>query len=56
MLKVGYNLEKVIENSSNLEQVYKTDLRRGDTIIISTKNSNYAVKVLDNGFYHISGG
>lgn len=56
MLKIGYSLEKIIENSSNLEQVHKSDLRTGDTVIISTNNSNYSIKVLDNGYYHVSGG
>jgi len=56
MLKIGYSLEKIIENSSRLEQVHKEDLRTGDTVVIVTKNSTYSIKVLDNFHYQVSGG
>lgn len=56
MLKIGYSLEKIIENSSRLEQVHKDDLRAGDLVIITTKNSIYSIQVLDNGNYQVSGG
>ncbi len=40
----------------HLKQVYKSDLQAGDTLLINTHNSCYSVKVLDNGYYLVSGG
>ncbi|MCK4766065.1 MAG: hypothetical protein KAW12_27955 [Candidatus Aminicenantes bacterium] len=56
MQKIGYSLDKIIENSSDLKQVLKDDLRSGDLIVAATRNSVYYIKVIDNGNYRVSGG
>ncbi len=39
-----------------LEEVRKTDLRAGDRVLVTTKNSTYTIWVLDEGVYRVSGG
>lgn len=56
MQKIGYSLDKIIENSSDLKQVLKAELRPGDLIVAATRNSVYYIKVLDEGSYRVSGG
>ncbi len=50
------SLEKIIEGVSHLKQVYKSDLRFGDLIVITTRNSVYSIFILDNNFCLVSGG
>jgi len=52
----GHSLDKIVESSGDLEQVRKDDLRFGDLVLITTRNSVYSIRVIDNGFYLISGG
>ena len=56
MKRFGHSLEKIVESADNLKQVRKADLRFGDLVLITTRNSVYSVRVLDNGLYLISGG
>jgi hypothetical protein len=54
--KFGYSLEKIVDSAENLEQVYKSELRFGDLVQITTLNSVYSVRVLQNNLYLVSGG
>lgn len=49
-------LEARTLEADRLEAVRKSDLLRGDSLLVQTKNSIYAIRVLGDGFYHISGG
>jgi hypothetical protein len=56
MKKLGQSLEKIVDSVEQLKQVYKNDLRFGDLVLITTLNSVYTVRVLQDGFYLVSGG
>jgi hypothetical protein len=56
MKRLGHSLEKIVENSVHLKQVLKSDLNFGDVVIITTLNSVYTVRVLNEGSYLVSGG
>lgn len=56
MKETGYSLEKLIESAPLLNQVKKSDLKFGDVVLITTKNSIYSVSVLNNGLYSVLGG
>ena len=56
MKRVGQSLAKIVEQTSLLKQVYKKDLQFGDLVLVKTYNSTYTVRVLDDGFYSVSGG
>lgn len=49
-------LSDIVEESQNLEQVYKNELKFGDKVILETTNSVYLIRVLDNQKYIVSGG
>lgn len=50
------SLERIVAETVHLEQVCKKDLRFGDLVLITTRNSVYSVHVLDIGAYLVSGG
>lgn len=54
--KFGHSLEKIIDSAEQLKQVYKSDLRFGDLVQITTLNSVYSVQVLQDNLYLVSGG
>jgi len=56
MKRLGHSLEKIVESAGNLKQVRKAELRFGDLVVITTRNSVYSVRVLDNNLYMVSGG
>lgn len=56
MKSFGQSLEKIVESTKHLKQVCKKDLLFGDLVLITTPNSVYVVRVLDNGYYQVSGG
>ncbi len=56
MKRYGYSLEKIVDSTTHLEQVFKSDLRFGDLVLITTLNSVYSVRVLKDDFYLVSGG
>ncbi len=56
MKKHGQSLDKIIERTSELKQIRKEEVHFGDLVVISTQNSVYSLRVLDNGFYLVSGG
>jgi hypothetical protein len=56
MLGTGHSLEKIVDVAVHLKQVRKDELRFGDVVIITTRNSDYSVCVLENDRYIVSGG
>lgn len=52
----GHNLEKIVDGANHLRQVLKSDLRFGDIVFITTRNSIYSLSVLENDRYIVSGG
>ena len=54
--KFGYSLEKIVDSADQLKQVLKSDLRFGDLVLITTLNSVYMVRVLQDNLYLVSGG
>ena len=56
MIGYGHSLEKIIKVAIHLKKVKKSDLKFGDLVIISTKNSVYTVFVLENDSYLVTGG
>lgn len=55
-MNLGCNLLTLVEQSTHLKQVRKADLHTGDRLFIKTRNSLYSVRVLEGGFYLVSGG
>jgi hypothetical protein len=56
MKRLGHSLEKIVDSADHLKQVFKSDLRFGDLVLITTLNSVYSVRVLEDGYYLVSGG
>jgi hypothetical protein len=56
MKQLGHNLAAIVEQSQQLKQVRKADLHYGDWVIVQTLNSVYWIRVLEEGFYMVSGG
>ncbi|MCG8607306.1 hypothetical protein MJD09_20280 [bacterium] len=56
MKKLGQSLTRIVEGTDHLKQIHKSDLQFGDMLCIRTCNSDYLIRVLDNGFYLVSGG
>ncbi len=53
---LGMSLSNLVETADSLHQVEKTNLHRGDCVFVKTHNSIYTVKVLDHGWFEVSGG
>jgi hypothetical protein len=45
-----------VQQARSLEEVRKKDLRAGDRVLVTTRNSLYTIWVLDDGVYRVSGG
>ena len=56
MLQTAPTLESRVESARTLEAVRKADLRSGDWVLVTTRNSVYLLCVLDDGRYSVSGG
>ena len=53
---MNFEIKNIVEQSKNLLQVKKTDLRPGDEIRLKTRNSIYLIKVENDGSFIVSGG
>ncbi len=51
-----HTLEAIVEQTRSLEEVRKRDLRCGDRVLITTRNSLYTIWVLGDGLYWVWGG
>ena len=56
MKKLGQSLDKIVARTDHLKQIYKADLNFGDVVRVTTCNSDYVIRVLEDGFYLVSGG
>lgn len=56
MIGSGHRLDKIVENSARLKLVRKEDLKFGDMVLITTRNSLYSIYVIDTDHYIVSGG
>jgi hypothetical protein len=56
MLGSGHSLERIIDGAVQLKQVRKEELQFGDLVLITTRNSDYSISVLDDDRYIVSGG
>ncbi len=56
MKKAGPDLIALIERSRQLQGVQRADLHTGDLVLVATRNSVYALRVLDQTTYLVSGG
>lgn len=56
MIKFGHSLQKIVECSTRLKEIRKSDLRPGDLVLVTTLNSVYSVRVLGSNQYQVSGG
>lgn len=52
----GWSLEALTAVAGRLPAVRKADLRWGDQVIVTTKNSVYSLFVVENGAYWVTGG
>ena len=55
-VKMGQNLATIVEMADKVQQVYKTNLRPGDYMLVQTCNSVYTLRVVGDGWFEISGG
>ena len=53
---MNFILTDIVEESETLNQIHKSSLKVGDTIILKTINSFYLIKVLEEEQYVVSGG
>jgi hypothetical protein len=53
---IGQSLNKIIDSTSKLKQIFKEELRFGDQIYLHTRNSVYSIYVLNEKTYLVSGG
>lgn len=53
---IGCSFEKIVESAIQLKQVRKIGLKNGDLVIVTTLNSVYTIRVLNDDFYQVSGG
>ena len=49
-------LERQAEHAAQLDAAHKRDLRRGDCVLVATRNSVYSICYLGDGEYSVSGG
>ena len=56
MTEIAHTLEAAVEEARSLDEVRKKDLRSGDRVLVTTRNSRYTIWVLGDGLYWIFGG
>lgn len=56
MKRLGQSLVKIVESSDQLKQVRKSDLHFGDLVVITTLNSVYSIRVIQDGYFLVTGG
>jgi hypothetical protein len=53
---LGRTLDRLVAAAAHIEGVWEHDLRRGDWVIVCTRNSTYTLGVVGDGTYAVSGG
>ncbi|MDA2926912.1 hypothetical protein MYX78_06710 [Acidobacteria bacterium AH-259-G07] len=56
MTRLDRTLGAIVEQADRLRAVYKAELDFGDCVRVTTANSTYSIRVLEDGFYSVSGG
>lgn len=56
MTGIVNSLETLVEQARSLDEVRKRDLRFGDRVLVTTRNSRYTIWVLDDDHYWVWGG
>ena len=56
MPEFGCSLSTLTARAKELKELGKVDMRVGDHVLVRTCNSLYAIRVLENGHYLVSGG
>jgi hypothetical protein len=49
-------VDAILDQVGRFEAIRKTDLRRGDRVLVVTENSIYCIHVEEEGSYSVSGG
>lgn len=49
-------LGAIVDHSQQLDTVHKCDLRHGDLVVVSTRNSTYSICFVGQDLYTVSGG
>jgi hypothetical protein len=52
----AHTLDRLVEEAGALDGVHKDELSLGDQVIVTTRNSSYAIYSLGDGRYSVSGG
>jgi hypothetical protein len=52
----AYTLDALVEHSRTLEEIRKDELRCGDRVVVTTRNSRYTIWALGDGHYWVWGG
>jgi len=52
----GTDIRTLAQQAEHPQGVRKSDLRQGDWVFVTTRNSVYAICVLGDGLYSVSGG
>lgn len=56
MIARARTVEAITREAARIDSVRKSDLRRGDRVLIATENSVYAIGVVEDSTYSITGG
>jgi hypothetical protein len=56
LTEVGTTLESIVAHARSLEELRKQDLKSGDRVLVTTRNSLYTIWVLGEGQYWVWGG
>ncbi len=56
MTIVARTLARILGHDEQCEAIRKTELRRGDRVVVETENSVYTIRVADDSNYEIAGG
>jgi hypothetical protein len=56
MTLAALTLDRMVEHADQLEGVRRADLRRGDCVVVETRNSSYSICALGDEQYWVSGG
>lgn len=54
--RIGYDLAGLASQSAQFDAVRRSELQRGDLVVVSTRNSIYSLEVLDQHTFSVSGG
>lgn len=52
----SWTLDALLDHADSIHGVRKSDLRRGDWIVVATMNSFYSIRSLGDDLYCVSGG